>query len=206
MITSVPLVNAGGTKRNSGGVNVLTFALPPVFGIPIWGGVYAVTRGLWNIGYGNCGVRGYPECPAGTGFGILSIFIVGIAVIAYFLCSVNASSRGGLIHLLALPIGALAAWARVTVTGVAHYQGDVNVIFMMACLTDTAYLFGYLFLMKVIIDAPGKRFASLRRFRSRGREYELPRNPAEFRIFFGVLLVDLPSIPAGLWLFSQPFS
>ncbi len=199
-------MNAGGTKQNSGDVNVLTFALPPIFGILIWGGVYAVTRGLWNVGYGNCGEIGYPRCPAGTGFGILSIFIAGIAAIAYLLYSVNASSRGALVHLLALPVGALSAWLRVTVTGIANYHGDVNIIFLMVCLTGTAYLFGYLFLVKIVIGAPGERFAPLRRFRSRDGKYEMPQNPAEFRIFFGVLLVDLLSIPAGLWLFSQPFS
>ncbi|GAA2401769.1 hypothetical protein [Streptomyces coeruleofuscus] len=199
-------MDAGGIKQKAGSVNVLTFTLPPLFGILIWGGVYAAARGVWNAGYGNCGVRGYPECPTGTGFGVLSIFLVGFAVIAYLASSVSASSRGGLIHLLAVPVGALVVWLRVTVTGIANYHGDVNVIFLMVCLTITAYLFGYLFLSKVVVGDRATRCASLRRFRTENKKYEPPRNPAEFRIFFTVLLVDLLSIAAGIWLFSYPFS
>jgi hypothetical protein len=192
--------------REKDGVNALTFLLPPVFGVLIWGGVYAAVRGLWNVGHDSCGSREHPGCAPGTGFGVISLFIVGIAVLAYFLYATSASSRGGLFHLLALPAGVLVAWVRVTVTGVAHYHGDANVAFLMVCLAVAAYVFGYLFLVKVVIGARGARFASLRRFRSRYRAFDPPRNSVELRIYFGILVVDVLSVPFGVWLFSQPFS
>jgi hypothetical protein len=199
-------MSAGGISQEKGGTNLLTFLLSPFLGVLIWGGVYAAVRGIWNVGYDSCGNRENPGCDAGTGFAVLSIFIVGIAVLAYLAYSSSASSRGALIHLFALPAGALVAWVRVTVTGVANYHGDVNVIFLIVCLTGAAYVFGYLFLMKVVVGGPGERFRSLRRFRSRYRAYDLPQTPAEFRIYFGVLAVDLLSVPVGIWLFSHPFS
>lgn len=165
-----------------------------------------MARGVWDIGYGNCGGRGLPECPTGTGFSVLSIFVMGISTLVYLLFKVSPSGRGPMTHLLAFPVISIVVWIRVVYTGVRHFHGDVNIVFFMVISTLAAFVFGYFLFFKGIVGGPERRFELLRAFRFEDRRGVRPLTASERRVFGVIVLLDLLSVPAGVVAFGLPFS